>query len=51
MTEEMLREAMRDAWQRATDKNLPLDVRIRSRVFYNELVVVAHANGWDVSDL
>lgn len=51
MTEEMLRQAMREAWARATDKALPTDVRVRSRVFYNDLIAVAAANGWDVSDL
>lgn len=51
MTEQMLRQAMIEAWQRATDKNLPLEVRVRSRVTYNDLLIRADAEGWDVSDL
>lgn len=51
MTEEMLRKCMREAWQRVQDKTLPLDVRIRSRVTYNDCIVRAAKEGWNVSDL
>lgn len=51
MTEELLRQCMRGAWARATDKTLPLDARIRSRVTYNDLIARAEKEGWDVSDL
>lgn len=51
MTYEMLRQCMIEAWARATDKTLPLDVRIRSRITYNDLLARAAFEGWDVSDL
>mgnify|MGYP000905928127 CR=1 FL=1 len=51
MTYEILRQCMREAKERYQDKTLPLDVRIRSRVTYNELLIRADKEGWDVSDL
>lgn len=51
MTESILRQCMIEAWQRVQDKSLPLEVRIRARVTYNELLIRADVEGWDVSDL
>lgn len=51
MTEKMLRQCMKEAWERVQNKSLPLDVRIRSRVTYNDCLIRAEFEGWDVSDL
>lgn len=51
MNEKMLRQCMKEAWERVQAKNLPLEVRMRARVTYNDLLIRADFEGWDVSDL
>lgn len=48
MTKKLLLQIINEAQQRVSQKTLPLEARVNSRVTVNDCIVRADKEGWDI---